>query len=248
MIKIKKILLAPIWVLRLLKFWKISRKYKKDKDAYAPQWRNDFILKRAEKYLKMYNISVEVKGYENLPKTGPVLLTPNHLSEADGFAMLVALKKQSEDKDERNKIATFLAKKELEQGFKSKHTLRIIDTFFIDRKNPRQSLSVLNEFGKFIKEKKTYGLIFPEGTRNKEGKIGEFKGGAFKIAKKEFLPIIPVTINNSFKAKDSSRKNKLKIEVIFHQIIKPMSILGQTNEAIANRVRKIVESKFIEAK
>lgn len=43
-------------------------------------------------------------------------------------------------------------------------------------------------------------VIFPEGTRTHDGKLGEFKRGAFMIANDIELPIVPVTIKGSFEA------------------------------------------------
>ena len=40
-------------------------------------------------------------------------------------------------------------------------------------------------------------IIFPEGTRSKTGEIGEFKGGAFKVAQKTGAPIIPVALDGT---------------------------------------------------
>lgn len=247
-VKIKKILLSPIWAWRLFRIARYSRKYYKGKRNDAAQLRNDFILKKALKYLKMYKINLKVTGYENLGKSGPALLIPNHCDEADGFFIMAALKKQTEEKDINNKIPTFLAKAELKKSFKSRNVLRLIDSFFIERDKPREALKTLNEFGEFIKNNKTYGVIFPEGTRSLDGNIQEFKAGAFKIAKKEFLTIIPVTIKNSFESSKTSRSNWLEIEVIFHNPIKPLTFTSQTNESIALRVKNIISNELNKSK
>jgi len=42
-------------------------------------------------------------------------------------------------------------------------------------------------------------LIFPEGTRSKGPEMGEFKAGAFKFAEKAKVPILPVTIDGSYR-------------------------------------------------
>lgn len=49
-------------------------------------------------------------------------------------------------------------------------------------------------------------VIFPEGTRSYDGEMNEFKKGAFTLANEIGLPIVPLTINGSFKA--FSRKAK----------------------------------------
>ena len=40
-------------------------------------------------------------------------------------------------------------------------------------------------------------IIFPEGTRSKTGEVGEFKGGAFKVAQKTGAPIVPVALDGT---------------------------------------------------
>jgi len=40
-------------------------------------------------------------------------------------------------------------------------------------------------------------LIFPEGTRSKTGEMGEFKGGAFRVAQKNKVPVVPFFIDGS---------------------------------------------------
>ncbi len=42
-------------------------------------------------------------------------------------------------------------------------------------------------------------VVFPEGTRSKGEQIGEFKAGSFKLATKSKVPIVPVTIDGSYK-------------------------------------------------
>ncbi|MGY6171989.1 lysophospholipid acyltransferase family protein [Candidatus Mycoplasma pogonae] len=245
-LKLKKIILLPIWVVRILSVLRFARKYKKEPANFNTQMRNDYMVKKAYKFLKLYGINVKVEGYENLPKNGPALITPNHQSNMDALAMLVALKKQTSDKEEKNKIGTFIAKIELSKKRLQRSFLNIIDTFYIDRENIRQAVKTLDEFGKYVKENKTYGVIFPEGTRTKNGEIQEFKGGAFKVAKKEYLSIIPTTILNSYESDNLNKRSDFKktITVIFHKPIKPNIFITQSNEAIAKRVKEIVASKL----
>ncbi|MGZ9413127.1 lysophospholipid acyltransferase family protein [Mycoplasma sp. 480] len=222
----------------------MAKKYKKGKIELKPQFRNDLILKYAEKILKLYNVEIEVKGKENLTNKNFIAVA-NHLSNGDSFILFSALQSDIELKTDPRRILTFLAKKELTKNWVSRSILNLIDTFFIDRSKIKESFKTLDDFGNFVKTNKTIGIIFPEGTRSKDGKMQDFKAGAFKIAKKMFLPILPITINYSGLMFDSKRKGKLKVEVIFHNLIKPLSFSSQSNEAIAARVKNIIESKYI---
>lgn len=241
---IKATLLKPWWGTRAKKCEKIYKKSLVDEERYPLQWRNDYLLKKAKSLLKNFNINLVIHGIENLGNNGPALLVGNHQDYIDPLAILVALEKQTEENDDINKIATFVGKEELKYHVFTRGPLRMNNSFFLDRDNPRQALKMYKEFGEFVKKNKTYGVVFPEGTRNKEGDISSFKGGALKIAQKELLPIIPFTINNSVQGFSFNRTKKLKIEIFFHKKISPSSFISQNSQALANRVEKIVKSKF----
>jgi 1-acyl-sn-glycerol-3-phosphate acyltransferase len=149
-----------------------------------------------------FNLKVKVVGFENLASGGPALLVGNHQDYSDAFIVLKALQKKTQEKDDLNKVATFIAKDTLKHDNLIRYPLELMDVFFLERDNLRKSLEIYKDFGKFIKTHKTYGVVFPEGTRNDEGKVGTFKPGALKIAQKELIPIIPFTINNSVRGID----------------------------------------------
>ena len=62
----------------------------------------------------------------------------------------------------------------------------------------RQSLTAIRDFGKYIEKNNYAAVIFPEGTRSKDGKPKRFSANGLKMLTK-FVPsayVIPVTINN----------------------------------------------------
>lgn len=96
----------------------------------------------------------------------------------------------------------FVSKKELGHGIPSiSFNLRHGGSVLIDRKNRRESLLKMSQFGDYLKETKRSAVIFPEGTRSRTGAPKEFrKNGMMMLFKK--LPdavIVPITINNSWK-------------------------------------------------
>jgi 1-acyl-sn-glycerol-3-phosphate acyltransferase len=64
----------------------------------------------------------------------------------------------------------------------------------VDRQNPKRAIDVVNRAAKEIIRRKISIFISPEGTRSKNGELGQFKKGAFRLAERFDLPIIPVTI------------------------------------------------------
>lgn len=69
---------------------------------------------------------------------------------------------------------------------------------FVDRKNPKQALKNLTKSVKALPPGVSIA-VFPEGTRASDGILGEFKVGAFLTAISSELPVLPVTINDSWK-------------------------------------------------
>ena len=87
--------------------------------------------------------------------------------------------------------------------------------FMIDRENLRQSLKIIASVTEEVKKGRNY-LIFPEGTRSKNGNVvGEFKGGSFKAAMNAKCPIVPVALIDSFKPFDTNTIKKVTVQVVF---------------------------------
>ncbi|MDK2819572.1 MAG: 1-acyl-sn-glycerol-3-phosphate acyltransferase [Mycoplasmataceae bacterium] len=244
-INLKAAFRKPLWDSRAMRCKRIVRKMDKDPERFTLQWRNDLISKYSSKMLSGFNINVKVTGIENLGKTGPALLIGNHQDTSDALIVLKALEKISFEKEEKNKIATFVAKHDLKYHNLIRYPLELIDVFFLEQNDFRKSFEIYRDFGKFIKNNKTYGIVFPEGTRNREGNISEFKSASLKIAQKELLPIIPFTINNSVRGLDWTRTEELNTEIIFHKKIPASSFINQSTQALSERVYKIIKSSFI---
>jgi 1-acyl-sn-glycerol-3-phosphate acyltransferase len=63
-------------------------------------------------------------------------------------------------------------------------------------------------------------IIFPEGTRSKGHQMGEFKAGAFKFAEKAKVPILPVTIDGSYKLfEEKGTYQPCHIKVTIHPLV-----------------------------
>ncbi|WP_036431582.1 lysophospholipid acyltransferase family protein [Mycoplasmopsis cricetuli] len=240
----KKIFFWFPWLFRVKKIMSMYRKYKKDPESLGAQFRNDYFVKLSKKILNIYNIDLEIIGFDNIPKNGPLVLTPNHKSNIDAVALIAALEKQSFEQGTKNRIVNFLAKEELNKKFLLKRIMFLKDTITLDRSNFRDSLLKLKEFGEFIKQNGNIGVIFPEGTRIKEEKLGEFKSGPFKVAANLYLPIVPVAIINSSRAFEKKRPKRLKITISFLKPIKPINFLSQDSKAIANRIKNLIQEEI----
>ena len=129
---------------------------------------------------------VEVIGRENIPDDQPVLYVGNHRSYFDIIATYPLVKG----------LTGYVAKKEIEKVPILRKWMKNLHCVFIDRSDLRQSLKVIIECIDMVKSGISV-CIFPEGTRNKEPGMLEYKEGSMKIAEKSGCPIIPMAITGT---------------------------------------------------
>ncbi|PIE56615.1 MAG: long-chain fatty acid--CoA ligase [Desulfobulbus propionicus] len=184
----------------------------------------------ANAFLNVY-FRFKSEGRENLPKT-PCIIAPNHQSFVD--ALLVA----SQLKDHIMKNTYFYAKKKhVKNRFLSYLANRnnvVIMDINTDVKESIQKLATLLSNGKNV-------MIFPEGTRSSDGRLGDFKKSFAILAKEMNVPVVPVTIKGAFEAMPTGRlipRPFKKIRVTFQQPVFPE---GHTYESLKDQVRQHIE-------
>ena len=133
------------------------------------------------------------RGLDKVPTGVPLIIAANHQSLYDittiGWIM-------------RKVHPKFISKIELGKGIPSiSYNLNHGGSVLINRKDPKQSLSAIKEMAQYIEANKRATVIFPEGTRSKNGEPRPFAENGLKILCK-YAPsayMLPVTINNSWK-------------------------------------------------
>ena len=134
-------------------------------------------------------LKVHVTGYDKVPFGKRFLLVSNHCSKFDNFVHCAVLKK--------TQIA-YISKPE---NFKIPIGGRFMRRglyLSLPRGNTREEFLVIMKAIEYIKEDKVSIGIFPEGTRSKDGKLQEFKPGAFKIAEKAKCPVLVCSMKGTF--------------------------------------------------
>lgn len=188
----------------------------------------------ANHILKVIGVSVNVRGIENLPK-GNCLIVSNHQGNADFLILMAKLNKQM----------GFIAKKEMLKLHIVGVWMKAIHCVFIDREDIRESLKAINK-GIDNLEAGYSMTIFPEGTRSKSHKLGEFKKGSMKLATKTNVPLVPVVLDNTFKVFEEV-KGKLSPANVTMSILKPINVGELTKEErmnLAEIVREKIETEL----
>jgi 1-acyl-sn-glycerol-3-phosphate acyltransferase len=134
----------------------------------------------------MAGARVTVSGVERLP-AGPIVVMSNHASNFDILALQGFFPRQ----------LSWIAKKELFNIPIFGHSMRLGGYIPLDRGDGRKALKSMDEAAGQIRGG-TSVIIFPEGTRTRDGKLLPFKRGGFLLAVKAGVPVVPVTINGSF--------------------------------------------------
>ena len=145
------------------------------------------------KSLLILGIRVQLKNEYNLPKDTTLIFVSNHQSTFDIPPLNWYFRKHH---------PKFVSKIELGKGIPSvSFNLRHGGAALIDRKDGKQAISTLGKFAKNINKNKWSTIIFPEGTRSRNGKLKPFATNGLKMITK-YNPdafIVPLTINNSWK-------------------------------------------------
>jgi len=176
--------------------------------------------------LFILGVRIRVIGKENIiPGTGKVYIS-NHASYLDIFTQLAYLPDSVRMiyKKEINKVPV-LGWAMMAAGFIS-----------IDRENIRSAMKSLEKAAEKIKNGFSI-VIYPEGTRTRDGSVGEFKRGMFFLADKAKADIVPVSIVNSFGLMPGG-SGRVKSGTITMVIGKPLKY--KKDKAFLNEIRDVV--------
>lgn len=166
-----------------IKLYFLKRKSTELADKYV----YDKVKSISDHVLKRSKTTTLVKGQENIPQ-GPCVFISNHQAMFDGFLLISYL----------NKPTGYIAKKQIKSYPLIGWWLSQLHTVYIDRDNVREGMKAINEGVENLK--KGYSmLIFPEGTRSLKSEMGEFKKGSMKLALKAKVPIVPITLDGTYK-------------------------------------------------
>lgn len=173
-----------------------------------------------------------VTGTENLPKSGSAaMIVCNHNSNTDILAIYMSganFRWLSKDSLFKFPILGWAMKSigyiGVKRGDKNSHLKCLEDS----RLKIRQGIPM---------------LFFPEGTRSKDGVMGPFKSGAFKVATEEQAPILPITMigTENMLPKHSRLPRRAFVTIVIHP---QFSTVGMNTDEALMKARSIIASSL----
>lgn len=164
---------------------------------------------------------------QNIPSNVPLIIATNHQSMNDIPAIIWYMRRHH---------PKFVAKKELAKGIPSiSFNLRHGGSVAIDRKDSKQALGQIAKLGQYIEKNNRGAVIFPEGTRSRDGIPKPFRTAGLRVLI-EHAPsafIVPISINNSWKL---LRYGKFPMGLGVHitfEVHPPLKNSGNQDELIA---------------
>ncbi|MCQ2567157.1 MAG: 1-acyl-sn-glycerol-3-phosphate acyltransferase [Mogibacterium sp.] len=181
----------------------------------------------AEDASRILKLHYEIEGEENIPDKGPIMIYANHQGLADILALYYLFRNHFQ--------IGFIAKNEWRKLKPLANAIEYTRSIFLVRDNPKEALKAVSECTDLLS--KGFSMaIFPEGTRSQSHKIGPFRIGAFKFADKANIPILPITLDGSYKLFEETgdykpdQTIKIKIHPLVH--IEQMDKRQKKNAAI----------------
>lgn len=219
-------------------YWKLCR-YAKHTDDYSEEEKYRHIQYIFNRAVKSGNINLEIHGKENIPKENGFLIYSNHQGLFDILAIAVALD---------NPWGAVL-KKELYDIPFMKQIVDCTYSYPMDREDIRQSMQVIKSVIKEVEAGRNY-LIFPEGTRSKNGnKMLEFHSGSFKCATKTKCPILPIALIDSYKVLDQKGSKQVTVQLhflepIYYEEYEGMNTV-QLAQMVHSRIERVIEENSL---
>lgn len=130
-------------------------------------------------YKLFYNFRIE--GWENVPEKEGVIIASNHRSYADPVILTMPMKRP----------VTYMAKEELFHNKIFGAFIRFLGAFPVKR--GAGDMQVIDDCADILESGRNV-VIFPEGTRSKENKVGRGKTGVALIAAKSGADVLPMGI------------------------------------------------------
>ena len=180
-------------------------------------------------------LPVKVTGRENLKHGESYVFVSNHQGAFDIFLVFGHLHRNFK----------WMMKQQLRKipfvGYACEKSHHI----FVDRRNPAKMMATYDKARATLKNGMSL-VVFPEGSRTYNGRIGAFQRGAFLLADALQLPVVPLTINGSVcvlpRTSTSYWVHRPRLALTSHKPIYPQSQGAENVSRLMEESRKAIES------
>ncbi|MCL2520002.1 MAG: 1-acyl-sn-glycerol-3-phosphate acyltransferase [Spirochaetaceae bacterium] len=184
----------------------------------------------------MLGVKVKLVGTENIPTDNKCVYMVNHQSIMDILLIYGYL----------NRPMGMLAKKELVWTPVIGLWIWHLGSYFLDRKaKPDEVKALFAKVAKNVNEGFP-ALIYPEGTRSKGPKNTDFKSGSIRLAIMSEAPIVPITLNGSWKIMHGQKGviKGAKVAIVVGKAIDSKLYGKAKQKELTEAVQQAVESGF----
>jgi len=179
-------------------------------------------------------IKLKIEGLDRFGRKDAYVFMANHVSFLDGPLLFYAVPR----------LLRVIIKKSVFRLPVLGQGMRFVGFVPVDRKGVRGGKASIDLASRLMRERGYPFLIFPEGTRSRDGRIQPFRRGGFFLAMAAGAPIVPVSINGTFELmpKGSFIARRGTIRVVFHPPI-PVDGYNRGNlEGLMAAVKAAIES------
>ncbi|KAL8037340.1 hypothetical protein ABFX02_11G033000 [Erythranthe guttata] len=177
-------------------------------------------------------VKIEYVGLDNFPSADtPAIYVSNHQSFLDIYTLLTL-----------GRSFKFISKTSIFLYPIIGWAMFLLGAIPLKRLDSRSQLVCLKQCMALVKKGASV-FFFPEGTRSKDGKLGPFKKGAFTVATKTGVPVIPITLIGTGDIMPVGMEGTLNpgsVKVIIHP-----PIVGDNSDALCTEARNIIAQGLI---
>jgi len=182
-------------------------------------------------------VKIEVDNRAKLVADQPYVFVANHASSLDIWAMFLVIPRRMR----------MIAKKQLARIPLFGWGMWAGRFIFIDRQNGVAARRSIDLAGERIHNGESV-LLFPEGTRTRDGSLGPFKKGSFHLAVKAGVPIVPVALRGTreLMPRGSILLRAGTVKAIVGEPIATQGLSDEERATLNERVRAIIEAMLAE--
>lgn len=182
--------------------------------------------------IRLTGSNVQIEGLEHISAVGPVVFISNHQGHFDSAVFLAYIRKPK----------AFVASSNAAKFPVFSTWFDLVHTTYLEKNNLRQNYLAMQNTEKIIDMGRSV-VIYPEGIISSGPQLGEFKRGAFKLAIKSGVPIVPVVIDGSWKVM-GEKKDKIQPATIIAKILPTVPTNGLSHEEqqeLPDQIYNIIE-------